>query len=322
LESHKTDFQRDKIPVLDRQSRQGFVMEKAVGRYLRWHKAMGHSARTIRFVDTTLDLCRRWLAANGHSTQIDEFDVEAARDWVADMQERGLSPATVASRVRALKAFTHWLTEEEYLDRDPLRKLRVPKTGDIPKPTLAPQDVDALLNTCDNKTITGARDYALMLMLYSTGIRASEICGLSLSDIDWDKGLVAIRKGKGAKYRVVPLGQKVERAIERYLAHKGRPDAKEDGPLFLTDEGEPLAYTGLKEMLRRRGNKAGIRANAHKFRHSAAVTYLRNGGRLETLRLMLGHSDYSTTLHYARLAGSDVAEAHSTADPAKALKHR
>src|SRR3712207_3625137 len=161
-----------------------------------------------------------------------------------------------------------------------------------------------------------------MLLLYSTGLRASEVCGLHLSDVDWPRGLIAVRQGKGRKYRIVPLSAKVERALERYLAHKDRPDTGDDGLLFLTDEGQPLAYTGLKEMLRRRGNKAGLKANAHKWRHSAAVTYLRNGGRLETLRLMLGHSDYKTTLHYARLAGTDVAEAHEVADPTKTLKHK
>ena len=118
------------------------------------------------------------------------------------------------------------------------------------------------------------------------------------------------------------VGAKVERALEKYLAHKARPDTGDEGPLFLTDDGRPLAYTGLKEMQRRRGNKAGLKANAHKWRHSAAVTYLRNGGRLETLRLMLGRSDYKTTLHYARLAGTDVAEAHEVADPTKVLTHK
>lgn len=297
-------------------------MERAIPRYLRWHRSVGHSARTIWFYETTFDLFCRWLQGKGYSTKIDDLHVDVIREWLADMQDQNLSPATVASRVRALKAFTHWLVEEEWLDRDPLRKLKVPKVGDIRKETLEPNEVDTLLASCNRKTVTGARDYALMLLLFSTGLRAAEACGLRVGDVNWDKGLITIRRGKGGKFRLVPLGSKVEHALEKYLAHQERPDVGEEGALFLTDDGQPLVYTGLKDMLLRRGAKTGIHANPHKWRHSAAVTYLRNGGRLETLRLMLGHSEYTTTLHYARLAGTDVAEAHELADPTKTLKHK
>lgn len=297
-------------------------MERTVPQYLRWHRSVGHSGRTVWFYETTLDLLRRWLETQGHSTKIDDLHISTVRDWIAGMQERELSPATIASRVRAVKAFAHWLAEEELLERDPLRKLKVPRVGEIAKATLTPDDVDRLLATCDRKTLIGLRDSSLMLLLFSTGLRAAEICGLRVGDIDWKKGLIIVRRGKGGKFRVVPLGQGVERALHKYLAHKARPNTGEDGFLFLTDDGRPLAYTGLKEMLRRHGNKAGIDANAHKWRHSAAVAYLRNGGRLEHLRLLLGHAEYRTTLGYARLAGTDVAEAHANVDPTKTLKHR
>jgi integrase/recombinase XerD len=83
-----------------------------------------------------------------------------------------------------------------------------------------------------------------------------------------------------------------------------------------------MGYVALREMLRRRGNLVGIQANPHKFRHSFAVAYLRNGGKLETLRAIMGHSNFGITLHYARIAGVDIAEAHEEADPTKKLKSR
>ena len=93
---------------------------------------------------------------------------------------------------------------------------------------------------------------------------------------------------------------------------------------FTTDFAtpQPLRFYGLRELLRRHGKKAGIHANPHKWRHSAAIQYLRQGGRVENLRAMLGHSTLDMTLHYARIAGHDLAEAHQTVDPIKALKVR
>ncbi len=108
----------------------------------------------------------------------------------------------------------------------------------------------------------------------------------------------------------------MERALDRYL------DGREAGPLFLTDDGQVLTLFGFQEMLRRRGKKAGVHANPHKWRHSAAVQYLRSGGRVETLRAMLGHSTLDMTLHYARIAGVDLVEAHQAVDSTKALKTR
>lgn len=297
-------------------------MEKTLERFLRYHRASGHSPKTITYHEQTVSAFISFLRAEGATTALEGLQTDLVRRWIESQRERDLSPHTIATRVRSLKTFAAWVTAEEYVEKNPLVRLKVPRAGDTVKTTLTAKDVDSLLDTCDRKTVTGARDYAVLLLLFSTGIRASELCQLLLSDVDFDKGLIQIRKGKGAKFRVVPLGTSVERAINRYLAHRKRPDTGESGPLFLTDDSRPLAYTGLRQLLRRRGDKAGVHANPHLWRHSAAIAYLRNGGSLETLRLIMGHSDYATTLKYARLAGSDVVEAHATADPTRTLKHR
>ncbi len=291
-------------------------MHKALQRYVRWHHSVGHTAKTVRYHSTTIDLFIRWCEAKGYSTALDELAVDVVRDWIEDQRARGLADHSITTRVRSLRAWTHWLTEEEWLDKDPLRRLKVPKSGDKAKETLHPEEVDKLLATCDKKTATGRRDFAIMLLLFSTGLRATELTSLQAEDVDWTRGLIVVRRGKGGKYRVVPLGPKVERALDRYL------DGRATGPLFVTDDGEPMTFTTLRELLRRRGKKAGVKANPHKWRHSAAIQYLRSGGRVETLRAMLGHSTLDMTLHYARIAGADLADAHQTADPTKALKTR
>lgn len=194
--------------------------------------------------------------------------------------------------------------------------MKVPKADDKAKDVLSPNEVDKLLATCNKKTLTGRRDFAIMLLLFSTGLRASELLIIQAEDVDWTRGLIVIRRGKGGKFRMVPLGPKVERALDRYL------DGRTTGPLFLTQDNQPLRFYGLLELLRRHGNKAGVHANPHKWRHSAAIQYLRSGGRVENLRAMLGHTTLDMTLHYARIAGVDLAEAHQTVDPTKTLKTR
>ncbi len=291
-------------------------MEKSLQRYLRWHRSAGHSPKTIRHHETTIRLFIRWCAETGYPTAVDQLETDTARAWVEAQRSRGLSDHSIATRIRSLRAWTHWLVEEEWLDKDPFRRLKVPKADDTAKPTLTPADVDRLLGTCNKKTENGRRDLAVMLLLFSTGLRAAELSSLQVEDVDWQRGLITVKRGKGGKFRVVPLGGKVERAIDRYL------DGRTTGPLFLTEGGSSLSYAALREILRRRGNKAGVRANPHKWRHSAAIQYLRAGGRVENLRAMLGHTTLDMTLHYARIAGVDLAEAHQSVDPTKALKAR
>lgn len=296
-------------------------LDKALERYLRHHRAEGSTPKTLDYHRVTISLFHRFLLAQQHPVSIESLHADYVREWVEEQRGRGLAQKTLATRVKSLKAFMRWLVEEEWLSRDPLAKLRVPKVDVQAKPTLSICEVEALLRTCDRGTLTGARDFAIMLLLFSTGLRAAELIALRVEDFDWQQGLVRIRRGKGGKFRVVPLGSKVDKAIDKYLEYSQRKRQGQDF-VFLTDEGEPLTYVVLRHMLVRRGNKAGVKANPHKWRHSAAVHYLRSGGRLETLRAMLGHTDFEMTLHYARIAGVDLATAHETCDPVRSLRVR
>jgi len=299
-------------------------MERALARYLRHHKAEGSTVKTLEWHSNSIGHFCRFLVARHNpasgTTTLDDLTLDAALDWIDSQREQGLAQKTVQTRVTSLKAFSHWLVAEAWLTKDPLVKLKRPKVDDTPKDTLAPAQVDALLTSCDRKTLTGSRDYAIMLLLFSTGLRDAELRSLVVTDIDWSQGLITIRRGKGGKFRVVPLGQPVEKALDRYLRHPKRPERAT--AVFLSDAGEPLTYTALRSLLRRHGDKVGVKANQHKWRHSAAITYLRAGGRVETLRAMLGHAKLDQTLHYARIAGVDLIAAHATADPARSLKVR
>ncbi len=293
-------------------------MEGMLARYLRWQKASGHSPRTIKTHQQNIQYFIDWCRAQGYGTFVEDLSVDIAREYVNSMLDRGLSTHTAATRTRSLKAFSRWMYLEEWVAKDPLTRLKLPKTIDIPKPVLDPKDVDKILSTCSKDTTNGLRDAAIILMLYSTGIRANELVALHREDIDPQQGLILIRKGKGGKFRVVPLGSRVDKAVTRYLAQRTDPLPN----LFLTDEGTAITYWTVKEILRRKEKHVGKHLHAHLFRHTFAIQYLRNGGKLETLKAIMGHTEYEMTLHYARIAGVDVAAGHELADPARSLKNK
>lgn len=295
-------------------------MEKSLARYLRYHRARGSSPKTLSHHDGSIRLFVAWCRQHDYPTDVQDLTADMVREWMTDQRDRALSDSTVATRLRSLKAFTAWLADEEWIPKNPLKKIKMPREADTAKELLSPGEVDKLLTACSSHQYrNGRRDYAIILALYSTGLRAAELLALRVADIDYGRGLITVRRGKGGKGRVVPLGSKVDRAIDRYLA--GRNTSQGD-LIFLTDDGAPMSYVALRQMLRRRGDMAGVKANAHKFRHSFAVAYLRGGGKLETLRSIMGHSTFDLTLHYARLAGVDIAEAHERADPARLLRSR
>lgn len=295
-------------------------MQKSYQRYIRYHKAQNSSPATIKYHHDSIERSlMSFLRAQGHSLAVEDLTADDVLLWVEDQQARGLAQKTIRTRLVSVKAFTKWLAEEEWLPKDPLRKMKLPRVDDVAKTTLDPTEVDRLLKAVDRSTVVGVRDFAMLLLLFSTGLRASELMNLQQHDIDWEKSLVLVRKGKGGKFRVLPMGPKVERALDKYLSHKERPDHPH---VFLNNEGQPLPYRGLVSMLTRLERRTGIHANPHKWRHSAAVQYLRNGGKVEALRAMLGHTTLQMTLHYARIAGVDLTAAHEHADPARSLKTR
>lgn len=295
-------------------------MERSLVRFLHTLRAEGRSPKTVLYYRDAVSSLMNFVRGAKLSTDIRDLDATIVRDWIISQRERGLADKTLATRTQGVKIFVRWCVAEELLDRDPLARLKLPKVKDTAKPTFSPEEVDQLLEACDVRTVVGIRDRALVLTLYSTAARITEIRTMKLSDIDWTRGTVLLH-GKGGKDRVVPIAGKAAKALDRYTRHPQRRDKLQD-VVFLTDQGLPMTQDGFRQIFRRLGVKTGLQVNPHKFRHSAAIQYLRNGGKLETLKALLGHQSMEMTLHYARIAGVDVTQAHMTADPARSLKSR
>jgi len=296
---------------------------KAIERYLRYHKAAGNSPKTIKWHETSLTQFAAFLSTENHSGALDDLCADDLRGYIAQLQDRGLAQSSVATKARSMKAWGKWLVLEEYISRDPFARVQQPRVDDTPQPTFTPEEVDRLLLACrSEQTRTGLRDIAMLVLLFSTGLRASEVVGLRVEDIDWDKGIITVQRGKGGKLRVVPLGRKVERVLQKYLDSPRRRAKPGVATLFITYYGEAFTYDTLYQAVKARGLTAGVEVNPHKFRHSCAIQYLRNGGKLETLRAMLGHTSLRMTLHYGRIAAVDLTTAHEAHDPARSLKVR
>ena len=229
-------------------------------------KARGLSPNTLRIYRQNLRAFQGW------TTRLEAQDVTAQdlRSFLAHLQEQGHNPGGVHQAYRVLKTFFRYLTAEGEIDADPMQRVRPPKLPQQPLEPVPLRDLQAMLQTCERKTFVGDRDRAILLALLDSGCRASEFLALNVGDVDLDTGAVLVRRGKGGKARSVFLGAKTRREVVRYLRH--RPDAGPSDPLWVTVGGQRLTYAGLRQVVRRRAELAGVAVpSLHGFRRAFAL---------------------------------------------------
>lgn len=168
--------------------------------------------------------------------------------------------------------------------------------------------------TAQSRRPTANRDRAIILTLLDTGIRAQELCDLTIADYDLHRGRLHIKHGKGDKQRFVILGNRAKKALWKYLAERSKQ--KPVAPLFATKTDEHLRRDNLSHMLSNIGEEAGVNVYPHKFRHTFAITFLRNGGNILVLKELLGHESLEMVMLYARIVEQDIDRAgeYSPAD--------
>ena len=166
---------------------------------------------------------------------------------------------------------------------------------------------------CDHERPTALRDQAIIKLLVDTGVRASELCALRIRDLDMTNLRVKVM-GKGSKERLLAINARTAQAIWRYLAT--REDRRPVDPLFATRSGQLLDRHNLRHMLKRSGERAGVSGvTVHRFRHTFAIQFLRNGGNMEALKEMLGHSTFEMVERYLHIVQADIDNVHRTASP-------
>ena len=251
-------------------------------------------------------------------------------DFLGWLYQQKLDSRSVARHLSALRNFFGFLRREEYIAEDPTRHVESPKTWRTLPKALAMEEVEKLLAAPTERTPLGLRDKAMLELLYSTGMRVSELTGIKTADLQADMGYVRCL-GKGDKERLVPVGKAALAALERYL-RRGRPkllrrrvapgigreNRQRATPfLFVNRFGHRISRVGLWKILAAHGRRAGIRGPLapHKLRHSFATHLLERGADLRSVQLMLGHADISTTQIYTHVMKDRLKEVYRAHHP-------
>ncbi len=250
-----------------------------------------------------------WAQANNVNAPGD-VTAQHIRGYLRELHAAGLRPYTVHDYTRPVKTCFRFLYAEGLIETDPFARVAMPRLDKLQLPAFTTADARALLAACEDSR-DPERDAALVLTLLDTGLRVSELCALTVGDVDAVTGTVTVKRGKGGKARTVYLGAHARRAVLRYLTERGDPDR--GAPVFVSlASGLALTPDGVRNLLVRLGARAGVdHVHPHTFRRTFALWSLRAGMDLVRLAAIMGHSDLTVLRRYLALVEHDLRAAHS-----------
>ena len=239
-------------------------------------------------------------------------------DFLAGLYYRGLDSRSVGRHLATIRHFFRFCVAEGYVKDDPAMTIESPKIIQPLPQFLSVQEVDHLLQQPDVTTVLGIRDRAMIELMYSTGIRVSELCFIKVKDLKMDPGCLKC-VGKGDKERLVPVGRQAIESVRKYL-QESRPQILKDKQspyLFLGKYGKPMGRIIFWATLKAYGRKAGLRKSLkpHMLRHSFATHLLDRGADLRSVQMMLGHSDISTTQIYTHVVEERLKQVYKAHHP-------
>ncbi|GAA2184560.1 tyrosine recombinase XerC [Brooklawnia cerclae] len=287
--------------------------------HLTWQE--NRSEHTVRAYRGDVDDLMRHLLANGVE-RLDQVGLADLRGWLAGEQSAGLSAATLQRRSGACRVFFRWARSRGFVVDDPAAALKSPKVPRRLPRTLTRDDAETLMKAVMDAaqlddTPAAVRNVAILEVLYSSGLRVSELCGLDLSDIDLDRGVLRVL-GKGDKERTVPVGVPALRALDAWLARRPEwigPASRQ--AVFLGHRGGRLdprvARRVVHEAMRAIPDAPDI--GPHGLRHAMATHLLEGGADLRSVQEMLGHASPATTQIYTHVSGERLRQAFQLAHP-------
>jgi integrase/recombinase XerD len=253
---------------------------------------------------------------NARSHTLAQPTVEELRAYLQDQSRKGQSTRTVARRIAALRVFLRHRQTEGCDTTAVLQQLERPKPEQSLPKVLSRAQVNELIAQPDPRHLHFARDVAILELLYASGLRASELCGLKVRDANLQVGWVRVL-GKGSKERIVPLGRAAAEAVTRYIS-ECRPILDKTGRgewLFLSRTGKPMERIGLWMLVEKYGRKAGRKISPHTLRHCFASHLVGGGADLRVVQELLGHSDISTTQIYTHVDSDRLKAVHAKFHP-------
>jgi site-specific recombinase XerD len=252
----------------------------------------------------------RWCESTGTTAELTKTNVQA---FTAALLENGAEPATARSRHMALRQFAAWLVDEGELNSNPLIGVTPPKLDSKVTEALTDDQLKRLIKACQGKGFLDRRDEAIVRFMAETGVRAGELLGMMLpTDIDLERGVATVRRGKGYKGRTVPFGPQTAAAIDRYMRARRTHRLADAGPLWLGGGGQTFGYHGLNVAMKKRAEVAGIKNfHLHLMRSTAATRWLRAGGSEGGLMAMAGWSTRSMVDRYTGASPAERAAAEA-----------
>ncbi len=246
-------------------------------------------------------------------------DLDRARLFMSYLRDRNYCKSTIARKLATLRSFYKFLVRRGYISGNPVATIRTPKQEKRLPKFLEVEQIEKLFSNCDTTTLLGARDRAILEMLYSTGIRVSELVALDIGDIDLGASVIHVR-GKGKKERVIPIGPGAVKAVIHYLdlRRNGNQQARQDpNALFINKHGQRLSTRSVRRKLDKYLLAAGLdlSVSPHTLRHSFATHMLQRGADLRSVQEMLGHQSLSTTQIYTHLTDENLKTQYDKAHP-------
>jgi integrase/recombinase XerD len=315
-------------------------MTQAIQGFLFSLRADGYSQSTIELYSYVLTMLTGFLENPDVQTiqagDLTRYFVYLRTEYTPNRMNGSIAPlsgSSLQNHWKGIRTFFRWATDELSLKQRPDAKLKLPPNNPKVVRPLEEEEVKALLEAAEfTRTAatngrkpfkmhrkTAFRDSALILVLLDTGVRAGEAGRLNIGDVDLEAGEILITpygsSQRKTKSRVLPIGRATRKALWRYLTN--RPDTDKDDPLFLSENGRRLEHDAIRHLLVGLGEKAGVKnCHPHRLRHTFAIEFLRNGGDVFTLQMLLGHSSLKMVQTYAKLAKIDAKNIHRKASPA------
>jgi len=254
--------------------------------------------------------------SDGFSDRLRRITPLDLRAYLGDLKRADYSRATIARKIATLRSFYKFLARQGEVPNNPVKVIRTPRQEKRLPKFLTPADVERLLATPKGQDLLSLRDVAMLEVLYSSGIRVSELVGLDLEDVD-PIGEVARVRGKGRRERLALLGSCALKALNRYLASRAKSAVRDTEALFVNRHGARLSARSVRRKLAKYLAAAGLdpHVSPHTLRHSFATHMLERGADLRAVQEMLGHRSLSTTQIYTHVTASRLKEIYEAAHP-------